>query len=430
MSGFAITPLGKEVPPTPEVPKIYSENFKHSIVSSSHQPELSLLSMAPGSARMGRYYRIRKARDEESAMFSPGNLATYQSYISIDKAIIKQEGNGAFNFDPQTAEATKVFNGWSILDLTPGKNDVVVFDIGGGYAGLFGVTEQPEIREITTGKLYYLTYQFLCVVTKEINDILEDRVVSRQVYSRDAAMHSRTPVISPEEYGYDQKLFGWKGTIASYLLREFYWNPERTIVFTASNDGKVYDPYLVNFIKALMPPDMLTTYPFIQEFSVQYGGLEKGSAGTINIWEVLLRGDWNLLPICNNKAAIINVRRLPNTRLYGNISSSKIEWFIATNPEDFREYRQYFNMDGYPVLLPSKSVNFGGYVFSDEFFTGDPVDEFEKIVIEMLRDRVANKQRLLKYCEGYFALDTKKQLYHGAILLLLLEVSRKLGDPL
>ena len=427
---FAITPLGKEKPPVPEAPKIYSESFKHSIVDSSYQPEASLLSMVDGAPRLGEYYRCFLGADEEPTPFSPENTGTYQSYVRIKKTIIKQEGDGAFNFNPENAESTQVFNGWSISKLAPVRHDVVIFDIGDGNAGLFSVTEQPEPRNITANKLYYLTYQFLCILTKEIYDILNSRVVDEKVYDRDAALHSGADVISPEIYDIGQKLSGWKATIANYVMRTFYWMPEKTIVYDASNGEKVYDQYLVNFIRAVLPPELQTTYPFINEFSVQYGGLDTGYHGTLNIWEVLLRGDFNLLKICDNKAAMIQTTRLANTRLYGNLRSSKIMWFICTNPEDYKEYKAYFNMDGFPILLPSTEKNFSGYVFTEQFFSGSSEDVFEQLVFSILRDKVVDKRKLLTYCEGYFDLDKKQQLYHGAILMLLLEVSRKLGDSL
>lgn len=430
MSGFAITPLGKEVEPTPEVPKIYSDTYKHSIVDSSFQPERSMLSMVDGAPRMGEYYRCFLNAGEESTPFAPGNTGTYQSYERIHKCIIKQEGDGAFNFNPESAESTKIFNGWAINQLAPIRNDVVIFDIGDGNAGLFAVTEQPEPRNITANKVWYLTYQFLCIVTEEIYQLLNARVVGEFVYDKDAALHSSADVISRGDYQLGQDLFRWKGTIANYLMREFYWNPEKTIVYDTAGDEKVYDQYLVSFIKAVLPPELQTTYPFINEFSVQYGGLDRGYHGTINIWEVLLRGDFNLLKICNNKAAMIQTTRLANTRLYGNLRSSKIKWFIATDPENYKLYKQYFNMDGYPIQLPSVESTFSGYVFSEAFFTGASDDPFEQLVFSVLRDKVVDKKKLLAYCEGYFDLEKNKQLYHGAILMLLLEVSRKLGNPL
>lgn len=426
---LSINPLGKDVPPEPEVPRIYSDTYKHSIVESSYQPETSLLSMVEGSPRRGEYYRCFLGQSEEAYPFSPENTGTYQSYERIKNAIIKQEGDGAFNFDPEKTESTKVFNGWVTAAMRPTKYDVIIFDIGDGNAGLFTVTEQPEIRNVTANKMFYITYQFLCILTNDQFARLNERVVKELMYSKDAELNGGQSVISTGEYLTGEELFKWRGTIANYLMRTFYWTPEKTIAFETTEGQMVYDPYLVNFIIAVLPPDLRTMYPFINEFSVQYGGLERGYSGTINVWEVLMRGDFNLLQVCNNKAAMIQVQRLIGTRTYGNLTSSKFYWFVATNPEDFQQYRAYFNFDGFPIMVPSVEQAYPGYVFSEEFFAGDPVDEFEKMVFSILKYKVCDKKKLLDYCKTYFTLPKRKQLYNGAILLLLLEVSRRLGDP-
>lgn len=427
---FAITPMGQETPTPQDEPKIFSESYRHSIVDSHFQPERSLLTRAPGSPRMGEYYRVRKNRDEESTNFSPDNLATYQSYTRIKRTIINQEGDGSFSFDPESAESSRDITGNVISGMTPLKNDVIIFDIGDGLAGLFTVHEPPEPYNITANKLWRITYKFLCILTKELFENLESRVVEEKVYDTDAALHSGQSVVAPEDFDISHKLFQWKNTIGLYIMNTWYWAPEKTIAFKTELNQYVYDPYLVNFIKAVMTPEMQGTYPYINEFSLQYGGMENNFHGTINVWQVLLRGDFNLLKICDNKAAMVETVRLTNTRLYGNLRSSKFTWFICTDPENYLSYKAYFNSDGYPILRPAVEDNFSGYVFSEAFFTGKSDDPFEHMVLSGLRDRVMDKKKLLAYCEGYFDLDKKKQLYHGAILLMLLELSRKLGNPL
>lgn len=427
---LAIDPLGSQELPEPIKPKIYNEAYKHSIVDSSYQPEVSLLSLVEGSPRLVEYYRGFRNYSEEPSPFSPENVGTYQSYERIKNTIIKQEGNGAFNFNVETTESTKVYNGWCSAALRPSKYDIMIVDMGDGNAGLLTITEQPEPREITANKVFYLTYQFLGILTKEWWDRLNERVVKEFVYSKDAELHSSAYVISPEEFGYNEKLFKWKFTIGNYLMRTFYWNPEKTIAFERNTNDMVYDPYLVNFICAVLPPDLRNLYPFINQFSYQYAGLDRGWDGPINLWEILLRGDFNLLPVCNNKAAMIPINRLLNTRTYGNLGSSKFKWFISTNPEDFKKYSGFYSMDGYPMQVPTNEVAVPGYVFSDLFFTGKPTDNFEQMIFSILRDKVCDKAKLLAYCDNYFTLTLKQQLYHGAIMLLLLEVGRNLGDPM
>lgn len=429
---LAVSPVGAPAAPTPEAPKIYSQTFRHSIVDSTWQPEISLLTMVTGRPRLCHYYRQFLQDGEAPKEFAPGGVGTYQSYTSITQLSLKIEGDGSFSYDPQTGESTVVYSAWLIFDVAPIIHDVLIMDIGDGHAGLFAITEQPEIRNVTANKVYQVQIRQLGFLTKVDNDVLVGKTVEEKVYSKDSALHGGHSLITSSEEQVGQELFNWNLTISNYIMREFYWNPERTIVFphgTGETADMVYDPYLVNFLNAVLHPEARTLYPPISQFSVQYGGLEKGRWGTINIWEVLLRCDMNLLQICDNKAARMETSRLQNTRLYGNLRSSKIKWFITTNPKDFKQYKVYYNTDGYPILQPGNEEEIT-YLFSAGFYKGVPEGEFENLVYSSYRDQLIDHERLLAYCKTYFTLTPKEQLYHGAIILRLLGFARRIGGPL
>lgn len=425
---LATTPLGYEIPKEPEAPKIYSETYRHSIVDSTYQPEQSLLSMVQGAPRMAQYFRCWLADNEEPKEYSPGSIGTYQSYTKIDRVPLKIEGDASFNFNAETGEGDKTYSAWIGFGRPPIRHDVFVMDIGDGHAGLFAVVEQPEIRNATANKVYQIQFKQLGILTKDLFEELESRVVEELVYSKDSVLHGGHSVITKGEEEVAMQLFQWGVTIGGYIMKTFYWNPERTIVWD-HNGEKVYDPYLVEFLAAVIPGDYRGKYPTINQFSVQYGGLETGRWGTTNIWEVLLRCDWNLMHVLDNQAAMIDTGRLMNTRLYGNLRNSKIKYFISTNPDDFLTYKVYFNMDGYPILEPGPQEDIS-YLFSKEFYQGNPQGEFENIVYSSYRDQQIDHKRLLDYCKTYFTLPKRDQLYHGAILLRLLQFARKLGGPL
>lgn len=422
-------PLGIDTPPEPSVPRIYSENYRHSIVDSSWQPEQSLLSMVEGVPVRVEYYRQRLARDEEPAPFGPNLAPTYQKYDRIKNLIVKQEGGGAFSFDPANGESTKVYNGWVIFDLTPNRGDCFVVDIGDGRAGLMHITEQPEPRNFTANKVFYITYQMSGILDRDTFEKLDSRVIEDLIYSKDSQLNGGLSVIATTDFNDTKRLFDWRTTIANYIMHEFYWSPEKTIAFESSPGQMVYDQYLVNFLAAMIPPDLRPMYPFINQFSTEYGGRDFGKHGDINIWTVLLRGDFNLLPICDKEAAMIGVNRAVGTRMYGNIRNTKFEYFIATDPERYKLYKAYFNFDGFPILRPSPEVPVT-YMFSEEFYKGNWTTKFEQLVLETLKNHVVDRKGLLEYCDTYFNLPKREQLYQGAILLLLLNVARKVGGSL
>ena len=432
---FDTKPLGEEIPPAPETPKIASEQYRHSLVVGTYQPETSLISMVQGIPMEVEYYRQRDEVDEEPQPFDPDNAATYNSYIRIKKLIIKQDGEGGFDFNPEKGESSVMYNGYITYDVAPIRGDVFIAEIMDGRAGLFQIVIQPELLNFTANKVYRIQFQLVGILQKYWMEQLEIRVVQELVYSRDSALNGGVSLVTTEDFDLEGQLFNWRTTIGNWIMRNFWWNPERTIAYNVSGDtnvagGYVYDQYLVNFLNAVIEPDMRTMYPTITTFSTQYGGRDYGMYGTINIWEVLLRGDFNLLGQCSPKATMIGVDRLVGTRLYGNLRSSKFTYFICTDPEEYKLYRVYFNMDGYPILRPSPQTEIGSYMFSPEFYEGNPQGVFEELVIDILKKKLVPRKKLLKYLEDeYFKLPKKQQLYYGAILILLIQVSRRFGVP-
>ena len=418
---LAANPLGTLAPVEPDVPRIYEETYRHSIVDSSYRQESSLLTQVNGSPRRTEWYNPFINGDEETMPFGPGNAPTYQSYVRIKNFVIKQQGKTSFSFDPEKAISTE--DGTAFVSggprFVPLRNACFIADVGDGNAGLFMITEQPEIKNVTANKVYECVFKFVTILTKDWFEMLDSRVVDEFIYSADSAIRGGTGIITHGEYQQAADIAGWIATLSSYIVKEYFWNPERTFVFDAPDGRKVYDPYLVAVLAGLIGPDYRVGYPIIGQFSLQYGGREFGSSGDTNVWEVLTRNDWNLLGRCKVKASYIETTRLANTRQYGNLRSSKIRWFVATDPERFGKGGAYYTYDGYGYLEPSAELEFD-YLFTDSFYQGIPTTELENLTVEILRHKVIDRNRLLAFCETLWALKGREQLYTMTIVLMLL----------
>lgn len=417
---------GEAPGPGPEAPKIYSEHYKHSIVDSVYQNENSILSMVTGRPRLVYYYRQILKDGEEPHTYQPGS-GVYQQYSLIKNLIIKQTDE-SFNFDGATATSNKPGSAYVIFGLAPILGDVFIADIGDGNAGLFTITEQPRINEFTANKVYLITFIMQTIVTQEISDELNSFVADPNIlyYSRDQHLNGGTPLLTQGDFDLRKQVESWYPTIVHNIYETFFWEEERTISLL-NGEKHYYDPYLTKAFLGLAGDDARATYPKVYTFSLEYGGNKAAQHGTFNIWDVLMRGDFNLLRKCNNKAAFIDVRNMYSTRLYENIRASAFDGFLSTDPENYRDMSTWISwrdniINDNPV--PNIPIL---YMFSDEFYKGNPQTEFEKMVVDVFKNNLIDLKRLNNYLETYWDLPTTDQLYHGVILIAMIKKARKMG---
>lgn len=446
---FNVEDIGSKEEPTPDMPKVYSDAYKHSIVDSQYNPGQNLLTMVSGTPRLVEYYRGVYNRNEEPHSFQPSDINTYQSYTRIKDLIIKEKGPASYSFNNQNGESTTMTEAFVSYDLTPVKGDVIIMDIGDGNAGLFTVQEQPEIHNFTADKVYTIQYQLMCIVTEEIFSQLNARVVEELVYTKDSVLNGGNAVIDKGTYQTQKDLMGWRETIARYIMVEHYWTFENSIVIKEPNpnynpelakpyDGAyyldtnnpefhyTYDQYLVDFLCGMITPELRGSYPPIEQKSTQYGQREFGYSATINIWEVIKRRDFNLLPRCEVNATLVDVQRLYNTRYYGNIRNSKYNRLLVTDPDNYKNMELVSGMNGFPYLTSNDNIE-TPYFLSPEFYNNIPQGEFEMLLVDTLKNNIFDRPRLLKWCEGYWELSYREKLYQGAVMLYIIGLSRKIN---
>lgn len=422
-----ITPIGTAPSPDPEAPKIYSDAYKHTIIDSVYQNENSLLSMVQGTPRLVEYYRQVLGNTEEVHAFQPGS-GVYQQYTRIKEMILK-ELDFTPNFNQETAVMSKDGQAYVNFGLVPMKGDVFIADIGDGNAGWFTLTENPRLQEFTANKVYQIEYKQQGILTNAVYNELNSYVVEELVYSRDQHLNGGTPIITPGEYDLKKKVQSWAKTMVHHVSEMFYWDQQRTLAFKMNN-AYYFDPYLTQAFNAMVNRDLLGVYPKPSMYSLEYGGNKRAQHGTYNIWDVIFRNDWNLLRNCKPGASIVDVKKFYNTRMHGNIRSTRFTGVVVTNPDDFQDMTGWISWhDAVPTLNPIPNYNIN-YLFSDEFYQGKPQGEFENLVVDVLKNDIVDLKRINDYLETFWDLKDWQQLYYTPILLLMINKSRKMGKLL
>lgn len=418
-----IGPVGVAPSPEPESPKIYSEAYKHPIVDSVYQNEGSLLSMVPGTPVLTEYYRHVVKSGTEVHAFQPGS-GVYQSSTRIRELIIKFQDE-SYSFNEISAQSSRSGMAYVIFGLVPIKGDAFIADIGDGNAGWFTVTS-VSTKEFTANKVYQIEFYFNGILNNDIAKELNDSVIEELVYSRDQHLNGGTPLISTGEFDLKKKVHSWFGTIARYVYEEFYWENERTLSYV-KNDRHYYDPYVVNAFMGAIGNDT-GPYPKLSLHTLEYSGNRRAQHGVNNIWDVIVRGDWNMLPRCKPTAAIVDVKRLYSTRLHSSMRATSFTGVIVTNPEDYGDmsgFLKWLDTSIMGVALPNEKI--GTYLFSDDFYKGKPAAGFEQMVVDIFKNNIVDLKVLNAYLETYWSLTKWQQFYYSPILLLMINKSRKMG---
>ena len=419
---MAQTSIGGTKPPVEEVRALPAE-YKSEIIESRYVPQTSLLSMVPGTPTRTIFYRQYLGRSTEQISFQPESIETYQSYTRINNMIVKVDnGNGNYNFLPETGQATHQLTGYVLFDLVPNKGDLFIKDIGGGKAGLYTITEQPELRTIQADKVYYIEATLEAVMTQAIQNNLDTKTVKTLFYSKDSAVNGGNAVLTEDDYEMNKKLYDAKFAIMDDLLSRHYYAEEDTVIIPNEDNDRLYDPYLAKFLSYVIPANEIAPRNKIRTLNVQYWVTGTRMQEPMTVWDMFYRNDFSHPERYVNDFYTHYRSSMINTRFYGGIFFSKMDRAITVHQEGaaLAAYQYSGALVPAPTAgIPRRPVEGvpWTYFFGTDFFKGEGT-ETQQFIWRMFRDKTIDKRGLLDVLDGYWLLDDISKLYMGGIYLL------------
>lgn len=419
---------GESVTPTStENSTVYHKDYRHSIVDSSYQPNTSLLHNVTGQPVYCDYYRQYAGQDEELIGLQVGGIATYQSYTLIKGMIYKRDGDASRNWNAERYEVDQVWMGYFIFDLVPLEGDILIQDIGDGRAGLVQINKTPEPMNIYMDKVYLAECKLVAEMTQLIEDDLKSKVVQTKVFSAESALKGGRAVIANDDFQVNKELDHWGYFLTNHLLTKNYWNPERTVAIHGQEETKGYDPYLVDFLTKVIPGYYRSGLPNIKPVNYKVG-VNYNYNKSLTIWDCLLQGNFDILPMVNRTHYIYSRDTLFGTRAYPGFTATRFDWIVLDEPLDFDFIAQdWKTISGYSGYYPSDEKPTPlNYYFSESFYKGEPgKDEFENWCLSFFKDRVIDRTKLLSLCKEYPAWNRLDQLYRVGILLVAINVAKR-----
>lgn len=428
MADFSSSVAGKVKQPIDKAPTIHEEQFSHSLVDSRYTNHRSLLSNVTGAPRACTYYRQVRGKDEEPTPFQLNGMNVYQSYTKVNKLIIKVDGTESYNFESETGESSSTLDAYCMFDLVPMKADVLYMDSGDGRAGLYQVTEQPQLHTYAKDKVYKISLQMIAFVTPEILDTLNSRVIKEYFYSADSILNGGSAIIVKDDFFLEKDILNDMALLIQYYIKKFYYNPEKTLNLYDPNNVNynTYDQYLVKFAKTVIPNEFLTGLRAFEYYDVR-SNLVKGSAQTLTVFDAILQLNTKMLKIVEKEMYLVSTKSLSTSAYYGNLFYSKFNYFVTNNPDSYRGQYVQRNSVFTSTLVKTSFLSIATeYVFSDAFYDGDTANmtDWEKFFYETIDNKLFNKKEILKFTEEFYKLEDPYQFYYGPILIWFMVKSR------
>lgn len=416
---MAQTVIGGVAPPEQET-TIFDDGYKHSIIQSKYTPHTSLLSFVSGEPTLVEWYRGSNHVDEEQHSFTPDSMEVYSSCKRINNLIVKLETNRSFSFDQQRAEIGDVISGYVLFDLAPGIGDLLIKDIGDGRAGLYTVFENPEPRTYHADKCYQFEARLLAVVTEQIMQNLNAKVIEELYYQKDILLAGGNAILTKTDKDLNKELYAVRLAIVDDILANHYYNEEETIIIPNDKKDRLYDPYLAKFLSYTIPTKLAGVRQSIKLLNCNYHVDSSKMQDPITIWDMFYRNGFNH-PERYKQDYFEHYRgEMLNTKTYGGIFFSKMDRCIvihkeAANPQAYRNSGSLFPIGPTPVV-PTEPGRPYQYFFSNEFYEGNGT-ELEQFIWKVWRDKTADKAEILRVVENYWNLTDIQKLYMGGIYL-------------
>lgn len=425
-----LSKVSGEVKQQPDkAPTIHEKEFGHSLVDSRYTNHRSLLSNVTGSPRACTYYRQVRGKDEEPVTFQLNGMNVYQSYIKVNKLIIKVDGSESYSFDNETGESSSTLEAYCMFDLVPMKGDVLYMDSGDGRAGFYQVIEQPQLHTYAKDKVYKISLHMLCFVDEKILNTLNSRVIKEYFYSADSILNGGSAIIVKDDFFLEKDILEEMALLTQYYMKKFYYEPEKTLNLYDNNNANynIYDQYLVKFCKCVIPSEFLTGLRTFEYYDIR-SNLITGSNQTLSVWDAFLKLNTKLLKIVDRDMWLISVKSLPTSAYYGNLFYSKFNYFISNNPNAYK--RPYITHSGFfkSLVVNVRFLGFESeYVFSDDFYEGNKElmdNEWERFFYETLDKKLFDKKQILEFANKVYELDEPYQFYYIPILIWFMNKSR------
>ncbi len=392
--------LVEEADPTPDMEhkldkSLYIKDAYHNRTALNTARDSSVIDalkgFASGTPIIVTYFHNMESLATKQSTFSDLSFSSDSvnyGYQRINNFELKLQSPMDFSYD--NGQVTSEVTGVALVypGFTPKVGDMFLYQVQDGILGLFRVTGAPSRLSIRTGSSH--TFPFKLILWPEEEHIIEitDRVRETSYFDKQRFLTEDAALLVSDDVKDLEFINTHRESMLTLYGESFYDNREYKSIVRP--DG-IYDPYLVDFVKATME---LGTGRFIQQL------LPKAPHYKVSFWQKLMspkRINWAVYPA----SAFINTYQVPAvaTRVTALVNRTYVE--LLTDGT------------GYTDVVPYISENIG----NPDTISYTP---FDTLIAYHMEYKVIDVDILFALIEDVYDLTPIEQCYQVPVYLYLL----------
>lgn len=443
-------PSDDRVEPSKEVntPQVISPEETSVFVDTRYESRSSLLTFIEGASWVVKYYQQMLTEGSELQYQQLNKNAVYQQYTEISGLELKVSGTLSQSQDSETKNFDVTGEAIMYPFMIPNKGDMFIADIGDGREGIFAITNTERLT-ILREACFRVEYVLVAHSNQELIFDLEKKTIKRTHFVKRLLQHGENPIVVNEDYHRYLTLGEYKTQLINLYFTNFF---DKSISSLAVPDQEfvTFDPFLVKTITSFMDTTEHSLLRTIKNYSIDVPNKER----PLTVWDALLQMNDGILPMVNEKLALIDSRCFGAVPQFEGVYFSNVKDVVypvdaaqdVYDISDFRpgifesrDIRHQFkttrlgslgSLDkpagtGIDALKPIHPVTFDEYyIFTSYFYNRDKENQskLETLVRDALEGLPINQRVLVELCDASDKWGRLEKFYYIPILLLLIKM--------
>lgn len=424
-----------------------------STVDSKYQNHSSLITHISGSSWVTTYYSQIIGENEELSPLQTSRDPIYQQYMKIEELELKV--SSALSQDQDSETGIFEISGAATIypPLIPNHGDMFVADIGDGVEGLFTLTSVRRMS-ILKEPCYEVEYNYISKNVKELRRDLQRKTIKETHFVKHLMAHGEEPIIVKEEYHKLLMVDEYLEKLTNNYVASFFSKKVSSFI-VPGQQNVTFDPFLVSAFTSIMDVRDNVLLRGIKNYSIELS--DRTPPRTL--WDALLQNTLHMLPMCNEKLALVSSTAFSRFPQFEGVYFSNVEDVVYPIDRDnddligslFKEghfdkvdIRHQFETSelgdisqlasddeiGTSTLQPIFPVTKDDYyVFSESFYFPDAGEQsqLEAITRSSLEGKSIDRKVLFELCDDCHKWNKLDRFYYVLILIILLKLV-KLGQ--